>query len=74
MDKALEDARVQTDQGKRKADYQQAQKQLQGDAVYVLDVLRAVERGQDRLPLLGVAEGRRGLVQLEALEPASPCR
>jgi len=35
VDKWLEDARVQTDQRKRKADYQQAQKQLQQDAVYV---------------------------------------
>lgn len=34
VDKALEDARVQTDQAKRKADYAQAQKQLQDDAVY----------------------------------------
>jgi len=34
VDKFLEDARIQTDQAKRKADYQQAQKQIQTDAVY----------------------------------------
>ena len=34
VDKLLEDARVQTDQAKRRADYQQAQKQIQTDAVY----------------------------------------
>ena len=34
VDKWLEDARVQTDQSKRKSDYDQVQKQLQEDAVY----------------------------------------
>ena len=34
VDKALEDARIQTDQAKRRADYQAAQKQIQQDAVY----------------------------------------